>query len=83
MSPPTMCPGIIVWCQEFLKIILSNVVKIICEKYSPTCILFINHPPSINLDAEFSEIVRQENCALTFPRSTCLDVYETLVCQRG
>ena len=59
-------------------------------KYAPACLLLIiNHPLSINIDVQhqywcgISEITRQVNCSLIFPRSTCLDVYETLLCQRG
>ena len=56
-----MCPGIIIWCQEFLKITLSNLSQLFFLKifhqtlfrkvYSRLLAPIINHPlASINTD---------------------------------
>ena len=80
-----ICPGIILVPKisennlvKFVKIILENMLPLAYSSYITHLSINI-----INIDVEFSEISRQENCALIFPRSTCLDVYETLVSQRG
>ena len=78
-SPPTLCFSIIVWCQNFWNLILSNLILKKCSRSNTL------HQSSTWASILMRNIwnVRQGKLRINFftLQRTCMIVYETLMCQ--